>query len=373
MRVMLMLAAMSVPAVGQSFRVLPPLDPTAKPAASLGSGVSSDGKTVVGTSYVEIGDGTQARAFLWQAGTGMKDLGIPAFALDASSGARVSDDGSVVVGTNGFTITGFYEPRNAVRWTDATGSPTATVYDEAYFGADVSADGSVMVGTMRLAGSPFPIMDQAYRWTQASGFERLGLLEGGSYSAAAACSADASVIVGFGDHDAGTITAMMWTESGGMTPIPGLALGTPSQANGVSSDGRFVCGYWGDSLFRYEAGVGAQLLGQLPGGGFIDGLDISGDGSVIVGHTDSPDGFLATIWTESGGVQTLSDYAAGFGLDLSGWTLLSASGVSDDGRTIVGTALNPSGSLRAFVLHVPGPGGLAVAVAGGVFALRRRR
>jgi hypothetical protein len=48
----------------------------------------------------------------------------------------------------------------------------------------------------------------------------------------------------------------------------------------------------------------------------------------------------------------LKDTLIGAGLDLSGWNLHNARGVSADGFTIVGDGINPSGQLEAWVANL---------------------
>lgn len=78
--------------------------------------------------------------------------------------------------------------------------------------------------------------------------------------------------------------------------------------------------------------------------------------------------------TEQGlGPRSLQDVlASDYGLDLTGWHLEGASGISADGRTIVGNGLNPSGAPEAWIAVIPEPStGLLVAF--GLVALARRR
>jgi hypothetical protein len=42
-----------------------------------------------------------------------------------------------------------------------------------------------------------------------------------------------------------------------------------------------------------------------------------------------------------------------FGLDLTGWTLTSAAGISDDGLTIMGNGVNPDGKSEAWIAVLP--------------------
>jgi hypothetical protein len=63
-----------------------------------------------------------------------------------------------------------------------------------------------------------------------------------------------------------------------------------------------------------------------------------------------------------------------FGLDLTGWTLTRASGVSDDGLTVVGYVQNPSGYLEAWIATIPEPSThLLVAVGLVWLAVMRRK
>lgn len=43
------------------------------------------------------------------------------------------------------------------------------------------------------------------------------------------------------------------------------------------------------------------------------------------------------------------------GLDLSAWTLWTATGISGDGLAITGSGLNPSGDPEAWLVRLPGP------------------
>jgi hypothetical protein len=60
-----------------------------------------------------------------------------------------------------------------------------------------------------------------------------------------------------------------------------------------------------------------------------------------------------------------------YGLNLAGWRLDYANGISADGSTIVGSGTNPAGRTEGWVAVVPEPASLYV-LAGG-FALLRGR
>ncbi len=61
---------------------------------------------------------------------------------------------------------------------------------------------------------------------------------------------------------------------------------------------------------------------------------------------------------------------------LAGWTLTEALDISDNGNVIVGYAYNPAGQSRGFVVVIPEPDGLLLAimalVLGAAIAMRPR-
>lgn len=201
----------------------------------------------------------------------------------------------------------------------------------------MSADGSVIVGTSYSASGM-----EAFRWTQAGGMVGLGDLTGGGFSSGASdVSADGSVIVGVSDSAFGK-EAFLWTLGGGMVGLGDLA----------------------GSVFENIA------------------TGVSADGSVVVGGDAMNPGFLLTeafIWDSTNGMRSLKSMLQNdYGLNMTGWTLEKATGVSADGKVIVGIGLNPDGDLEAWVanLSVPEPSTflmLFTLVACGAVALHRRR
>jgi uncharacterized membrane protein len=94
-------------------------------------------------------------------------------------------------------------------------------------------------------------------------------------------------------------------------------------------------------------------LDDLPGGETASwAYDVSGDGSIMVGDSDdgSPTAF---IWDDGNGMRNLKDVLeTDYGLDLTDWQLQRATGISDDGNTIVGTGINPEGVEEAWLFAV---------------------
>jgi len=292
--------------------------------SSFAYGISADGSTIVGRGSTSSSFGV---GFRWTSG-GMANLGsLPGGNESIAFGA--SSDGSVIAGASFSTATSSDEP---VRWTSGAGwvglgflpggGAPGTVSE-----ADaVSADGSTIVGEINL---PDPALSTAFRWTSSGGMVNLGFLPGGN-SVATAVSRNGTTIVGFSSY--GASEAFRWTSSGGL--------------------------------------VG---LGFLPGGGTSEAHAVSADGSTVVGNDGT--GRIALIWTEKDGMRSLADVLTKDGVNLSGWTLGFAIGVSADGNTIVGDGTDPSGHTEAWIATIPEPGTGLLVMAGvlGLAITRRGR
>jgi probable HAF family extracellular repeat protein len=132
-----------------------------------------------------------------------------------------------------------------------------------------------------------------------------------------------------------------------------------SSARAVSDNGSIVVGKAssdsGTEAFRWVEGVGMTGLGDLEGGAFGSGaLAISSDGSVVVGFGRDASGKQAMKWTQQTGMKSLKSILEGNDVDLAGWTLVQANGVSADGVTIVGEGVNPGGGVEAFIARSSG-------------------
>ncbi len=374
-------AAASPAGASGSFLPLGVLDASTQYPLSLGVGMTPDGQTVVGYSNADYTDNigttlSYGRAFRWTQAGGMVQLGVPNPFLAGTAASRVSADGSVIVGTTGFSLEGNYEARNGAFWTDAnTSSATAHAVEQAYFINDVSRDGGTLIGTTRLQGVPFPILNQAFVWQHESGsLTELGTLPGGSYSQGLAASGDGSIIVGSGDSDAGFIQAWRWTESGGMHTIPGVSDSAPSEAFDISADGHTIVGVTGNAVFRWNDSQGMTTIPSPANSFVLQGMDIRADGDMLVGTFNLEDGsFQPFIWSEELGTRELSMFLTDdMGIDLGGYTLLTASAISDDGTRIAGVAISPSGIPEAYLITIPSPGAGVLAL-GTLAAGRRRR
>jgi len=98
-------------------------------------------------------------------------------------------------------------------------------------------------------------------------------------------------------------------------------------------------------------------LGDLAGGNFASGATgVSADGSVVVGVGSSASGLEAFIWDATNGMRSLEDVLTNvYSLNLTGWTLQYANGISADGLTIVGYGINPLGQTEAWAANLSSP------------------
>ncbi len=96
-------------------------------------------------------------------------------------------------------------------------------------------------------------------------------------------------------------------------------------------------------------------LGDLTGGEYCsEAYGVLADGSVVVGMSKSALGNEAFIWDQTNGMRSLQDVLVNdYGLDLTGWTLTSAWGVSANGLSFVGYGTNPDGDTEAWIATVP--------------------
>ncbi|MBL8762869.1 MAG: hypothetical protein JNM07_01200 [Phycisphaerae bacterium] len=217
----------------------------------------------------------------------------------------------------------------------------------------ISRDGRVIVGSaLNTAQGRY----EPVRWTAGAGFASLGFLTGHASGTAYDVNEDGSVIVGSLTRTTGGYTAFRWTASDGLKALTGL----PSNVTGsipyaVNRDGTVLAGVAYGTLstsqgtrsasqvFLWTAAQGMVVLGELPNAcaGETDrsyGMDLSDDGSVLVGYSRSGTCRLEAFrWTLAGGFTTLGG--------LGGPSMNSAAeGISGDGSVVVGWGVTTGGS-----------------------------
>jgi probable HAF family extracellular repeat protein len=331
-------------------------------AVSRAFAVSADGTTVVGGSASDLG----YEAFRWTFDGGMVGLGDLPSGRFSSEARDVSADGSVIVGQGASADSNM----EAFRWEGGVMSGLGdllggSAYSEA---AAVSWDGTVVVGGSSVDSGGW----EAFRWTSEDGIVGLGDFPGGElYSKAWDVSADGSVVVGTGSHGEPNYEAFRWTPVTGLVGLGDLPGGHDfSAASAVSSSGAVVIG-----SSEAEAGLMAYRWTQDEGMialGMFSPEAMTADTSTMVGRGSYNGVNQVIIWNEVTGLRGLHGLLeTDFGLNLDGWTLEYARGISADGTVIVGTGINPRGYDEGWVAVIPEPSTLVLLVFG-VPACRRR-
>jgi probable HAF family extracellular repeat protein len=143
--------------------------------------------------------------------------------------------------------------------------------------------------------------------------------------------------------------ACVWFGGGPPVALGVLPGSSNSAASGVSADGSVVVGRSDGRAFRWT-GAGMVDLGAF------DATDpavaVSADGAIVVGRDSTVGAF---IWDPVHGMRELRTVLLGLGVELNGWTLTHAVGVSADGRTIVGNGTNPAALPEAWIAFLGDP------------------
>ncbi len=216
------------------------------------------------------------------------------------------------------------------------------------------------------------------------------LADGFDSSEALACDTTGAVVAGFvSSSSTGSSRAAIW--SGDSLH---LYAGPDNDCDGrfvaLSNDGstalfQGACDSSGSSrsvsaIFRPSEGTWFALPGR--GGEDCDdtyAFAMSADGRVVGGSSVCADGSSsATFWTFSNDAYVARDLAAvlagsSFADQFAGVSLLSITGVSADGLTFVGDAVDSTGASMMFRVTVPTPGSAALLGLAGLLTARRRR
>jgi probable HAF family extracellular repeat protein len=298
-------------------------------------GISANGLVVVGSN---------GHAFTYDGS--MHDLGTLGGPI--SYGTAISANGAVIVGTSDLSTPG---DRHVISYYDGV------MHDLNFPGVaqGVSADGTVIVGTWNT-----PTHQEAFSYSNGV-LTGLGLLPGGHTSRAYGVSGDGTVVVGSADN--GTTFHGFRYSGGAMVDLgalgdPATAASRASQATAVSADGAVIVG---SSLSQKGAphstpvmwtGTTIVDLGSLGGNGFANA--VSGDGSVIVGSSETvlfSGQRHAFRWRADTGTKSIVDLLTASGVDMTGWDLIEAAGVSADGTVIAGHGTDPSNNLEGWIVR----------------------
>lgn len=227
----------------------------------------------------------------------------------------------------------------------------------------VSGDGLVVFGTLayEYCQAPDLCYDPAQAFRLANGVAQdLGFLPGDHESRVTGASHDGSVaafesrlqdITPSNDPEGGPFAMdqhhpARWKASalpqGSLLPLtpPGEEL----EVTEISADGTTLVGHW----YRWTEATGLLYLDVPLDTDFATATGVSGDGRVIVGSYENPShpNGRASIWREETGTLDLQDLLVDdLNVDLDGWELLSATDISTDASTIVGVGIDPASGL----------------------------
>lgn len=336
-------------------------------------GIARNSSLAIGDSVVGCGGFNQITAPCVFGESGLLSLGM----LGTSSARAVNADGTAITGVCDF---GSFDPRGTqvFVWTSTTGimllgdlAGGVSVVPRS-FGRAISANGLTIagIGESDLGTEAF-VYD-----VNAGSFTPLGSLSPSPFGSwAYGMSADGNVIVGVSYNAQGQQEPFKWTAATGiqgMGFLPGATGITPSGASyAANADGSVIVGQsrsvasgQGGEAFRWTASGGMQPLGDLPGGAFQSwAYACSSDGNVIVGRASvagncGPFGCgsvgRAFIWNPQDGMQDLYQLLVSAGVNLTGWRLDEARGISASGRVIVGVGLNPQGQTEGWIVDLGG-------------------
>jgi uncharacterized membrane protein len=357
--------------------------PAVAETGTFADAISGDGQIVVGFGN------RSACANAWR-------NGVPLLLNDPNTNPTIAGivqassanlDGSIIVGDargtgfgsgyNQTTIwtatTGFYNPPEVVAGSRQALGAGYVNSDGTFFALNVS---DYTRNTISGDFSQYTGRVAAYRWSPANGYVALGSLGSRYDMIATGIDGAGSTIAGTAiDPATGTDRiAFMWRSASGLIALPHLSnnptggVSAASTAEAISRDGTTIVGRSLDASGFSQAAYWRN--GTITGLGFLAGssptqtglfadnatkaLAVNADGSFIVGTTGS--GFQnptsrAWRWTSASGMQDLNLFATNAGLNLGGYVLTDAVGVSDSGQIIAGNAVNGA-QFRGYVLSI---------------------
>ncbi len=346
---------------------------TPNPATPLATGWSTSDATpdlhvMVGTYFHNFTQGN--RAAHWTAAGEFLQLPL-AQGHQSGHATGVSSEGHIVIGWGGLQGGG----SGAWRWTELSGMELLP-FGEGFSSAQpwaISHDGTVIGGFRGAA-----LSERAVLWTP-DGITEIPLPSGYSRGWVAALDASGEAAAGYYSTPTQPFQAYRWTQSGGVETLANAPGWNGAIATEMSDDGTVIAGRTFNStesrLFRWTQAGGMQVLGELDGATVSD---LSADGSVLVGRYQPSDGTdRAFYWSEQTGFIDVMNHLTSSGVDLTGWRLLNAQAVSDDGLTIAGssryTDANGVTSARTWTATIPSPPGALLACLVGAGCFRRRR
>jgi uncharacterized membrane protein len=248
--------------------------PSSGTPSSMASGISTDGRTVVGSGRSRVFStlpgatfeyDTQ-EAFIWTPENGMVGLGFgPDPVAPMSLAVGISGDGAIITGDVGVAGGDTY-PTEAFRWTAETGIvPLGVLPGMRWSNASaISSDGSTIIGTSTIAVGDTDALSRGFRWDAVQGMQALPALAGAEWLTPYGVSDDGSVIVGMASGDDFFGAAFIWTREAGTRPlidvlreegVAGVEGWQVTIARSVSADGLTIAGTGLNPAGEFEAWI----------------------------------------------------------------------------------------------------------------------
>ena len=282
-------------------------------------------------------------------------IGLPT-GLVSGGAMSVSDSGDVVLGWQQ-QVTVF----TPFRWA-APGPSVALPIPGGWSSIrprSVSPDGVFTVGSANIMFGT----TRAIRWMGVQQPTLLEMLPGATLSRAVVADSSAATYGTMRMSD-GIDRLVRWTPGGSNASVlaflpSGNVAGTPMR---VSLDGARIVGvnedvsalpFTGQPWLWTQSGF--LTIPNLPGASRCIPTGMADDGSTIVGFCETGIAAAASgfVWSPGAGTREIGQVLSSLGALFPNWTLETVTGISRDGRAVIGNGLNPAGVSEAWIALIP--------------------
>ncbi len=335
--------------------------------------VSKDGTLVTGTDA--------ANGYIWTTGTGKVTIGNAVVGVDWLSG------GVLVAGNVGGVASVWQGTTAGVGvWAPLPDSDKGTWQANA-LGVQADSSNYWVVGKTPGSSNHSAIR---YQLSTASSTS-MPLPPSGHDRSTLLGASDTGVLTGWAQYQGSGATGGARTGFRSSPDATNAWLGSPaglssqneSQSLAISGDGNVKAG-WGYGSPNpnnwvatwWGADDAVHSIPQFPGQDWAEAHALNGDGSLIGGFTYlAPAYSTKKAWVYSAATDSVawvSDFLTQAGLNVSGWEFTNVTGISWDGRTLVGTGTY-AGAAHGWVARIPEPTSLLLLAAGSLMLGSRRK